>query len=141
MITFIHHVGLTVRDLEASAGWYERVLGFTRVGSFEEPSGQWRKTFLTLDALRTRLTLTEHAGAPRDAFDERRAGLDHLAFGLEDVAGLDDWVARLEAAGVAHSPVAASHAIPGAKVLVFRDPDNIQLEIFAQPRVGPEVTP
>jgi glyoxylase I family protein len=133
VITLIHHVGFTVRDLEASAAWYERVLGFERTGSFEEPGGRWRKTFLALPSLATRLTLTQHTGAPQDAFDERRAGLDHLAFGVEDVAELADWADRLEAAGVTHSPIAASRAVPGARVLVFRDPDGIQLEFYAQP--------
>ena len=133
MITFIHHVGLTVRDLEASAGWYERVLGFRRIGSYQEPGGRWRKAFLASDGLRTRLSLAQHTGAPQDPFDERRVGLDHLAFGLEDIAELGEWVGRLEAAGVAHSQIADSNAIPGAQVLVFRDPDNIQLELYAQP--------
>ncbi|MCW2750638.1 MAG: Glyoxalase/bleomycin resistance protein/dioxygenase, partial [Aeromicrobium sp.] len=36
--------------------------------------------------------------------------------------------------GVVHSPIADANTIPGAAVLVFRDPDNIQLELFAAPR-------
>jgi hypothetical protein len=32
-----------------------------------------------------------------------------------------------------HSPITAVNSIPGAAVLVFRDPDNIQLELFAGP--------
>jgi len=32
-----------------------------------------------------------------------------------------------------HSPIAAANSVPGAAVLVFRDPDNIQLELFAEP--------
>ena len=34
MIRGIHHLGLTVRDVDASAAWYEEVLGFRRVGEF-----------------------------------------------------------------------------------------------------------
>jgi glyoxylase I family protein len=39
----------------------------------------------------------------------------------------------LEVAGVVHSPAATSNSIPGAAVVVFRDPDNIQLEVFFDP--------
>ena len=35
-----------------------------------------------------------------------------------------------------HTPVTAANSIPGAVVLVFRDPDTIQLEIFYDPGVG-----
>ncbi|MCL9759064.1 VOC family protein [Frankia sp. AiPa1] len=45
-IVAIHHFGLTVRDIEASAAWYESVLGFTRVGEYEAPDGSRRKVFL-----------------------------------------------------------------------------------------------
>jgi hypothetical protein len=31
------------------------------------------------------------------------------------------------------SPIAPANTIAGAFVLVFRDPDNIQLELFAAP--------
>lgn len=30
-ITGIHHISITARDVEASAAWYERVLGMTRL--------------------------------------------------------------------------------------------------------------
>jgi catechol 2,3-dioxygenase-like lactoylglutathione lyase family enzyme len=35
----IHHLGVTVRDVDvdASAAWYVDVLGFRRVGEFESP--------------------------------------------------------------------------------------------------------
>ena len=56
-----------------------------------------------------------------------RRGLDHLAFTVADRGELQAWAARLAAAGVVHSPVAAANSVPGAAVLVFRDPDNIQL--------------
>ena len=32
-----------------------------------------------------------------------------------------------------HSPVAPANSIEGAAVLVLRDPDNIQLELFYEP--------
>jgi glyoxylase I family protein len=129
----IHHLGLTVRDVEASATWYERVLGFWRVGEFTAPDGARRKVFLRHADLPVRLGLTEHRDGAPARFDETRIGLDHLAFAVADRAELDGWAARLAAAGVPHSAVAPANSIPGAAVLVFRDPDNIQLELFADP--------
>jgi glyoxylase I family protein len=59
--------------------------------------------------------------------------LDHLAFGVDQRDELDSWSQRLDRAHVAHSPVQPANSIPGAFVLVFRDPDNIQLELFYDP--------
>ena len=63
----------------------------------------------------------------------RRAGLDHLAFTVADRQELDAWATRLADAAVVHSPITTANSVPGAAVLVFRDPDNIQLELFAEP--------
>jgi catechol 2,3-dioxygenase-like lactoylglutathione lyase family enzyme len=65
-----------------------------------------------------------------------RVGLDHLAFAVADRTALDAWADRLSAAGVVHSPIAPANSIPGAAVLVFRDPDNIQLELFTATPAG-----
>ena len=40
---------------------------------------------------------------------------------------------ELEDLGVPFSPIADSFSIPGAAVIVFRDPDNVQLELFFSP--------
>ena len=129
----LHHLGLTVRDAERSAAWYEDVLDFLRVAEFDSPDGAFRKVFLRHPDLHTRLGLTQHRGGERGSFDERRIGLDHLAFGVPDRQALDTWSERLATAGVTKSDLAASNSIPGAAVLVFRDPDNIQLELFFDP--------
>jgi glyoxylase I family protein len=124
----LHHLGLTVTDVERSARWYERVLGFERVGAFENADRQ--KVFLRHDGLGVRLGLVQHNAARSGRFDETVAGLDHLAFTVPDVSA---WVSRLDEAGVAFSPPVSANTIPGALVLVLRDPDNIQLELISDP--------
>jgi glyoxylase I family protein len=62
--------------------------------------------------------------------DERRPGLDHVAFGVADRAELEEWAARLDELGVAHGDIVDAGYGSG---LAFRDPDNIQLELFAPP--------
>jgi glyoxylase I family protein len=133
MIRGIHHFGLTVRDVDASAAWYETVLAFRRVGEFEAPDGTRRKVFLRHDGFDVRLGLTQHRSGDQAPFDETRVGLDHLAFAVGSREELDAWTGRLAAARVTHAPVAPANSIPDAAVLVFRDPDNIQLELFFEP--------
>jgi glyoxylase I family protein len=132
-IAGISHFGLTVRDVETSAAWYVEVLGFHRAGEFAAPDGSRRKIFLRHGDLAVRVGLTEHRDGSKDAFDETRIGLDHLAFAVTDRAALDTWARRLDAAGVVRSPIAPANTVAGAAVLVFRDPDNIQLELFFDP--------
>jgi glyoxylase I family protein len=115
----IHHLGLTVTLVDASAGWYERVLGFRRVGVHESPDGARRKVFLRHDGFAVRLGLTQHRTGPIGDFDETRVGLDHLAFAVDDRDELASWWTRLATAGVACSPVAPANSIPGAFVLVL----------------------
>ena len=63
-----------------------------------------------------------------DRFDENRVGLDHLAFGVDGVADLEDVARSLDELGVAHAGV---KDIGLAHILEFRDPDNIALELYA----------
>ena len=61
-------------------------------------------------------------------FNERRPGLDHLAFACPDRATLHTWQARLDELGVAHGDIVDA---PYGSGLSFKDPDNLPLEIFA----------
>src|SRR4051794_11887531 len=130
----IHHLGLTVLDAEASAEWYATVLGFRRDGDYVSPDGSRRKVYLRRDGLDVRLGLSQHTASAAERFDETRPGLDHLSFAVGSLTELHEWERRLQEHGVVCSPVTPANTIPGAQVLVFRDPDNIQLElIFAGP--------
>ncbi len=125
VFTGISHLDLSVSDVDASAEWYERVLGLRRLKRAELPT----RTMVVLLAADAGLVigLNGHAGRPDGPFDERRVGLDHVGFAVPRREDLDAWQAHLAALGVEHSPVA--DVDPGA-ALVFRDPDNIQLEIW-----------
>ena len=68
--------------------------------------------------------------AAGDAFEARRLGLDHVAFGVPDRAALEQWEKRLDELGIAHGDIVDAHYGSG---LSFRDPDGIALEFFAPP--------
>jgi glyoxylase I family protein len=127
----IHHLGLTVSDASASARWYEDVLGFRQVGDYESEDRSRHKVFLTHDGLGARIGLCQHSASTGERFDETRPGLDHLSFEVESLAELQAWERRLRDASVDCSPIATANTLAGASVLVFRDPDNIQLELIA----------
>jgi glyoxylase I family protein len=63
----------------------------------------------------------------------RRVGLDHLAFRVADPDELQRWAAHFDAMGVTHTGILNTGYGP---TLVFRDPDNIQLELYVQPVGG-----
>jgi catechol 2,3-dioxygenase-like lactoylglutathione lyase family enzyme len=133
-ITGVHHVSFTCRDVEASAAWYQRVLGFTRLPvTFPHHDREDTGYAVILLHPTTGLVLGLHHNTGNDgaAFDERRAGLDHLGFAVADRDALDAWAAKLDELGVEHTPVRdLTEPLPFA-TLVFRDPDDIQLELYA----------
>ncbi len=123
-----HHVALTVTDLAASLRWYREVLGFERVPQldYDHPDGGGRAAVTVQPGSNTVLVLHHHDANGGERFTESRTGLDHVCLRVPDRAALEAWERRLEQLGVTHSPVAEQS---GALFLVFRDPDNIQLEL------------
>jgi glyoxylase I family protein len=74
--------------------------------------------------------LHHHEANPGQPFAESRTGLDHISFGVADLAGLEAWASWLDELGIEHSGVIDSdHPMPYS-VVVFRDPDNLQLEFI-----------
>jgi glyoxylase I family protein len=131
----VSHVDLTVRDAERSAAWYERVLCMKRLGDLPEhatPGVAARVEQVLSPTAGMTFGLIQHDVTEDGEFSEFRAGLDHLALAVAGRDGLEQWVAHLDECGVPHSEI---HDMPYGCVLVFRDPDNIQLELFA---VAPE---
>jgi catechol 2,3-dioxygenase-like lactoylglutathione lyase family enzyme len=123
----ITHVAVTVTDLAASEAWYTKVLGAPPV--LDEDTGPFRHIVYSLGG-----TLLGLHGFPKldsnEAFNERRPGLDHIAFGCASRDELVAWAARLDELGIAHGDVVDAGYGSG---LSFRDPDNIALELFAPP--------
>jgi glyoxylase I family protein len=46
---------------------------------------------------------------------------------------IQPWASRLGTSATIHSAIAPANSAPGGAVLVLRDPDNIQLELFVDP--------
>jgi catechol-2,3-dioxygenase len=121
------HVALTVRDLSVSVPWYTQLLEDKPV--LDEDTGPFRHVVWLLNG--TMLGLHEFPDTDTAApFTERRAGLDHVAFGVADRAELERWEKRLDQLAISHGSI--NDALYGS-ALSFRDPDGLPLEFFAPP--------
>ena len=125
----ISHLDLTVTDLDRSLAFYIDVLGFRMGRHFDRP--RFRGAFITHPGLTHSIGLGCPDARDGSAFDEYRTGLDHLSLRVPSHAELRRWEQHFVAHHVPHTPIVL---LPdGAGVLVFRDPDNIQLELLAEP--------
>jgi glyoxylase I family protein len=124
-ITGGHHIALTVTDVDRSAEWYSELLGMSVLAAGDDETVKVR--VLVDAASGWLLGLRQYHGREGDGFDEFRTGLDHFAFGVENRAALEEWERELSARGVAYTPIAETSI---GSVIVFRDPDNIQLEFW-----------
>jgi catechol 2,3-dioxygenase-like lactoylglutathione lyase family enzyme len=134
----LHHLALTVTDVEASVPWYEAVFGIRFQVDIPHEGGVGK--LLADEGRQLMIVLHRHEASPAERFDERMAGLDHAGFRVPSRADLQAWQDHLEGNGVviserADQPLTQSPISdqPYGSVLVFRDPDNIQLELFSPP--------
>jgi glyoxylase I family protein len=119
------HIDLTVTDCARTATWWQDVLGFTLVNQARNEAFE-AKSMVHPSGLA--VTVMTHDGTAKSgAFDERRVGLDHLAFRVSDPDELQRWVTHFDAMGVHHSGIIN---IGFGPTVVFRDPDNMQLELY-----------
>lgn len=124
----ITHVALTVRDLSVSVPWYRQVTGADPV--LDEDTGPFRHVVFALGETLFGLHEFPEKVDETAAFDPRRPGLDHVAFGVQDRAELDRWRDRLQQLGVRCGEVKDAHYGSG---LSFKDPDGLPLELFCAP--------
>jgi catechol 2,3-dioxygenase-like lactoylglutathione lyase family enzyme len=127
-IASIHHVSFTVTDLDRSVVWYKEVLGLDELMQEDHPDGNGYAIVLGKPDFSMCVGLHTHSGNASEPCNETRTGLDHVSFGVAQRADLDDWAEHFKKLNVSQSPISDQE---GYAVLVFRDPDNIQLELIS----------
>lgn len=134
----IHHIALTVTDLDRSLAWYEKVFDMTYL--LEVPHQGGTGKVLVDEDRRLMIVLHHHDANRSERFAETRTGLDHVGLVVPTRADLENWQAHLQALGVERSAAADRPCTQSpiedrsfGSILVFRDPDNIQLELFTPP--------
>jgi catechol 2,3-dioxygenase-like lactoylglutathione lyase family enzyme len=122
-----HHLTLTVTDLGRSREFYTGILGFSVIAEFTPT-----RSILGNDNM---LISIGEASDPSqviagDRFNENRVGLDHLSFTVESFQELERAQKLFSEAGVRHAEIKELTDF-GIAVMMFWDPDNIQLELTA----------
>jgi catechol-2,3-dioxygenase len=123
----IHHIAVTVTDLEVSRPWYATL--FDAQPIIDEDTGPFHHVVWLLGGQTLFGIHTFPDPGPHD-YDERNRGLDHVGFACASRSELEEWQARLDQLGLAHGGIVDA---PYGSGLSFRDPDNIALEFFAPP--------
>src|SRR5258707_3299687 len=129
-VTGFHHVSFTVSDIEASAAWYERLLGAHRIPMKFGHYGREDTGYgVLLVDQRSGLVIGLHTNTSNDGvpFNEARFGLDHVGFNVTTRKDLEAGVAQLDELGIEHSGIRDRDEASPFAPLVFRGPDNTQL--------------
>ena len=132
MATFIptgsvHHLRLTVTDVDRSRKFYTELLGFDVL--VELPPGVLLANGSVLVGMGPPPNPEE--AIDNDRFTENRVGLDHLSFAVTDRSELEKAAALLDEHNVPRGEITDLGEGFGIYILAFRDPDNIQLELTA----------
>ncbi|WP_425301859.1 VOC family protein [Nocardia wallacei] len=135
--TGIHHVRLTVTDIDRSRAFYRDVLGFEIAAESpgrpedpqvrSDPAQLYGGVVFQTNGMLFGLRPVADAA---DRFDSERVGLDHLSFTVASVGELSAVASRLDEAGIEHGEVTELEAF-GIAILSFSDPDGIHLELTA----------
>ena len=122
----VDHLKMTVTDVALSRDFYTDLLGFEVVAEFGPTTLISNGDVLI--GLSPASDPTRAIGG--DRFDENRVGLDHLSFSVGSRDELEAAARLFDERGVPHGEIVELGAF-GIQVLMFRDPDNIQLELTA----------
>jgi lactoylglutathione lyase len=119
----IHHLGLTVTDLERSRRFYQELFGWQEVGA------DTTRGYAFLTDGKNMITLWQQSGT---AYDKTRAGLHHFALSIDSVEAMDRAERLLREKGVR---IHYDRVVPLAEgasesEIYFYDPDGIRVELF-----------
>ncbi len=134
-LTGLHHVRLTVTDIDRSKAFYSSLLGIEPAIDFtSEPiesgvrSDPHRFFGGCTFAFNGHMLGLRPVARPDDRFDSTRVGLDHLSLGVGSMRDLRHAAERLDALGVENGGVVELPELNIA-ILTFQDPDDINLEL------------
>lgn len=125
-ISGLHHVLLTVADLDRSVAFYRDTLGLKIFKEVPDDGVAGAKVIFTMPD-GTFFAVVHHPDGDFSSFNEKRIGIDHVSFSV-DSTELASWQGRLTAAGISYKPPAPSAS--GELLIVLRDPDDIQVQIY-----------
>lgn len=143
----VHHVGLTVSDVERSSAFYRRYFDLREIGRWPlsgekvsravgVPDADLTCALLATADEKVVVELIEYHAPASKPFSGRNSdvGAAHVCFHVDD---LEELVARMTADGVSlNAPI--QELVEGTPMVYVQDPDGINVEIL-QP--GPGLRP
>ena len=141
----VHHVGITVSNLERSMDFYADLLGGERLGPYERsgpridavtgyPGVLVRQAFVRAQEGSTVVELLQYVRGSSVVLDpdNGHVGAAHVAI---TVRGLDGLLTRLRAAGVTvlSDPIVTSEPMAGYRCVYVLDPDRVRVELVEPP--------
>ena len=147
-VSRIHHVGITVSDVERSLGFYRDLLGM-RVVADTRLTRPEIAALLGTDEIDVRLVnldtqdgrileLLEYAQPPghRLEYTNRDSGSAHVALQVDDLDRIRAGIGAAGGSEISRHPVTAQDTegiFAGARLLYVRDPDGMILELVQRP--------
>ncbi len=97
-ISHIEHIGIAVKDLEASIRFYEDVLGLTCYAIAEVADQKVKTAFFQVGQTKVELLESTDPEGPIGKFIEKKGeGVHHMAFAVK---GIEQSLARLDEKGI-----------------------------------------
>lgn len=125
MFKGIHHIGITVTDLDKSERFYCETFGFRPVKSYDNAEGGLRGSVLELEGQKIELIESPHPRGNDSLNDLHTIGIRHIAFAVPDI---QEAYARLKSMDLEINEPEMGKS--GAMYAHLLDPDGIQLEIY-----------
>ncbi|MGI3065853.1 SMU1112c/YaeR family gloxylase I-like metalloprotein [Vibrio diabolicus] len=125
MFNAIHHVAIICNDYPRSKRFYTKVLGLKVIAeNYREARDSYKLDLALPDG--SQVELFSFPGAPeRPSFPEAQ-GLRHLAFQVDDVEHVKEY---LEAREIEVEPIRIDE-FTGKAFTFFKDPDGLPLEVY-----------
>ena len=122
----LHHIALSVRNLETSVNFYQDIFGFTEVKSFARPDLKGKAIFLKLGEMQLELWQFEQQIERQDNLSKLNVlGIKLLAFAVENIE-----TKREELKKKNITTTEPKFGGSGARYCFFKDPDGIPLELY-----------
>ena len=125
MFNAIHHVAIICSDYSKSKRFYTEVLGLKVIAeNYREARDSYKLDLALPDG--SQVELFSFTGAPERASFPEAQGLRHLAFQVDDVEHVKEY---LEAREIEVEPIRIDE-FTGKAFTFFKDPDGLPLEVY-----------
>jgi catechol 2,3-dioxygenase-like lactoylglutathione lyase family enzyme len=140
----MHHVGITVRDLEESLAWYEQTFGvrreFVAQGSGPDlstavgvPDAQLSFAFLRFGSCVVELLCYDNPREDTYSRSNADVGSAHICIDVPDLRAAYDDLSSRGVEFLAPPLLIDDGPLEGCSFAYFRDPNGVTLELFETP--------